>query len=418
MDETIDLRPYIEALIRYFWVIIGAIILALLVVYLTNFSSNTYNALALVSIPDPTMQVQFDARIKDVVDPESMLAIYPELAMSDEVLSRVLTRLQGSQSDTDDLTVDQLKSIIWMRTVGSPQLFRLNASHEEPVMAANIANAWAEEFVFAVESAYGSNDLEFYSGQLEQAAAELQAANDALVAFQTTNRQGIVDNELASLHEQHRAYLTKERSLTLILNDIRDLRAQLEANTTDTVSTAEQLAALMLQLRTYESVPPAVQTFAETMAVAAPGRDSQWQFSIGTDATLTTADRAQQLQMLESLRVAIEASLANIDAQRTALEGSIFTLQTEKQDLFNEGERLISNRTVAEETYLSLARKVDESRIVNQAPIAHIVSHAAVPEQPARPNLITSLLLYGGVAALISAAFIIALTWWRRASTA
>jgi uncharacterized protein involved in exopolysaccharide biosynthesis len=132
---------------------------------------------------------------------------------------------------------------------------------------------------------------------------------------------------------------------------------------------------------------------------------------------LTTADRAQQLQMLESLRVAVEASLANIDAQRIALEGSIFTLQTEKQDLFNKGERLISNRTVAEETYLSLARKVDESRITDQAPIAHVISHAAVPEQPARPNLTTSLLLYSMAAALISAAFIIALTWWRRAST-
>jgi uncharacterized protein involved in exopolysaccharide biosynthesis len=121
--------------------------------------------------------------------------------------------------------------------------------------------------------------------------------------------------------------------------------------------------------------------------------------------------------MLESLRVAIEASLANIDAQRMALEGSIFTLQTEKQDLFNKGERLISDRVVAEETYLSLARKVDESRIVNQAPIAHVVSHAAAPEQPARPNLTTSLLLYSVAAALISAAFIIALTWWRRART-
>ncbi len=418
MDETIDLRPYIEALIRYVWLIIGAVILALVIVYLTNFSSTTYNTSALVSIPEPTLQAQFDARIKDVVDPDSLLTIYPVLALSDEVIGRVLSRVPGLQGDSGELTVSQLKSMLWFGTAGDPRLFRLTVAHEDPTMAANIVNAWAEEFIVAVESLDEGHAPEFYTGQLAEADAALQAANDALVSFQTTNRQGIVDNELASLHEQHRSLLTKERSLTLILNDLRVLRAQLEANATDAVSTAEQLSALMLQLRAYESVPPAVQTFAESMAVETAGRDSQWQFSIGTDATLTTAERAQQIQMLEALRASIEASVADLDAQRTTLEGPIFALQTEKQDLFNKGERLIKNRVVAEETYVSLARKVDEARLTDQASTAYIVSHASVPEQPTRANLTTALLLYVGAAVLLSAALIIALTWWRRASAA
>jgi uncharacterized protein involved in exopolysaccharide biosynthesis len=343
-----------------------------------------------------------------------MLAAYPELAMSDEVVGRVLARAQGTSSGANVTTVGQLRGMMAVGTAGDPRLFRLTVSNEDPQLAANLANSWAEEFVVAVESVYSGGGLEFFTDQLNEARAELQMADDALVAFQTTNRQGIVDNELASLHEQYRASLTKKRTLTQILNDIQGLRAQLEANATDIVTLADQIAALTVQLRTYESIPQTVQTFSESMVAQAPAT-TPWQLSIGTDSQLTTGDRAQQMQMLDSLRQSVEMSLANIDVQRVALEGPIFTLQTEKQRLFNEGERLIRNREIAQETYDSVARKVDEERISADETIARVASHATAPEQPNRPNLPVLLALAAVAAALISIAAIVILTWWRGA---
>jgi uncharacterized protein involved in exopolysaccharide biosynthesis len=416
MDETIDLRPYVEAIVRYFWLIGGAIVLAIAVGVALYFSGNTFEATALATIPDPTQQVQFDSRIKDVLDPSEMLAAYPELAMSDEVLGRVLTRAQETPAGTNVATVGQLRGMMAVSTAGDPRLFRLTVASEDPQLAAELANLWAEEFVAAVESVYSGGGLEFFTDQLNEAALELRAADDALVAFQTTNRQGIVDNELASLHEQHRAYLTEKRTLTQILDDIDGLRTQLEANATDTVNLADQLAALTVQLRAYESVPQSVQTFSESMAVQAPAAaQAPWQLSIGADTQLTTGDRAQQLQLLDALRRSIEMSLVDIETQRAALEGPIFVLQTEKQRLFNEGERLIRNREIAQETYDSVARKVDEERIGAAETIARVASRATAPEQPDRPNLLVLLPLLAIAAALLSAAVIVILTWWRGA---
>jgi len=400
MEETVDLRPYLSALGRYFWLIGGAVILAILIALAFYFSSDDYQAVALVTVPEPTQQLQFDPRIETTTRPNQLLNVYPELAKSNDLLARLLPQAEAL-SDGRIATATQLRTALQVNSSSEGRMVRLAVTDKDPEVAAGLANAWAREFIATVEAVYGRGGVEFFRGQLDQASQELQTANDALVAFQTTNRQAIVDNQLLALTTRQQSYLADQSKYQTVLTDIQALRTQLENNATDTVTLAEQLAALTVQLRAFQTIVPT--------PAALP-----LQLSISADAQVTTAQRAEQLQRLDALRVAVEAALAERQTQLDALEAPIFALQTEKQQLFNQGERLLRAREVAEETYVTVARKIDEERVASRETVARLASNAGVPENPTRPGLVALGSLLTLALLLPTVAFIIVLTWWRQ----
>ena len=200
------------------------------------------------------------------------------------------------------------------------------------------------------------------------------------------------------------AYLLRRNAYRMALDDIQTLRVQLEGQGTDAVALADQLTALTVQLQTYQAISP-------TQTLPA------FQLAVGPDALLTTTQRAEQLQRLEALRASIDSGLVAIDTQLATIEPRLFALQTEKQRLFNEGERLIRRRDIAQETYATLSRKVDEERVAAEQTMARLASSAAVPQQPDRPNIILLLPLLAGAALLISIGAILLHTWWQRVKT-
>jgi uncharacterized protein involved in exopolysaccharide biosynthesis len=200
------------------------------------------------------------------------------------------------------------------------------------------------------------------------------------------------------------AYLLRRNAYRMALDDIQTLRVQLEGQGTDAVALADQLTALTVQLQTYQAISP-------TQTLPA------FQLAVGPDALLTTTQRAEQLQRLEALRASIDSGLVAIDTQLATIEPRLFALQTEKQRLFNEGERLIRRRDIAQETYATLSRKVDEERVAAEQTMARLASSAAVPQQPDRPNIILLLPLLAGAALLISIGAILLYTWWQRVKT-
>lgn len=405
MDETIDLRPYVTALVRHLWLIGGAVVAAIALALLLYSTSNEFEARAMVTVPEPSQQLAFDPRIVDIVRPALLLNAYPELAMSDDILARLQERASEATGGAI-ASRGQLRGLLDVQQAADARLLYLHVRHEDPEVASLLANAWAEEFLAAIERVYGTGGTDFYRQQLTQADQTLRAAEEALVAFQTTNRQGIVDNELAALTDLQRAYLADQNTLNLVLDNIRTLRVQLETNGSDVVSLADQLSALIIQLKAYET-----QSVSQTPV---PPQQSL-QLNIGSDMQLTATQPAEQLQRLEALRAAVEGALAQRQEQLDALQPRIFALQTEKQQLFNQGDRLVRARDIAQETYTTLSRKIDEGRIASEKTIARLASRASVPEHPSRPNLVVLLPLLVTAAVLLTAGLIIAHTWWREA---
>ena len=400
MDETIDLRPYVAALVRHVWLLGLAVLLAVILSIALFAMGDDYVATALVTVPEPAQQVQFDSRITTNIQSTQLLTAYPRLALSDDLLARLLPRARELSGGTID-SLTKLHDSLQVASSTDVRIVSLTVKLPDPQAAADLANAWAEEFIQTIESVYGRNGTEFFLDQVSQASVELQSAEDALVAFQTTNRQTTVDNEFGALTQLQMAYLLRQNAYRMALDDIQTLQVQLQGQGTDAVALADQLSALTVQLQTYQTISPTVTL-------------PTFQLNIGADALLTTTQRAEQLQRLEALRASIESGLAAGEAQLATIEPRLFALQTEKQRLFNEGERLIRRRDIAQETYATLSRKVDEERVAADQTTARLASWAAVPEQPDRPNIILLLPLLTIAALLLSAGAIILITWWRQ----
>lgn len=401
MDETIDLRPYVKAVVRHLWLIGAGVVLAIVVSALVFLSRNDFQAAALVTVPEPTQQLQFDPRIISNTRSTQLLTAYPQLALSDDVLIQLLPVAQDLAPDAIG-SVDELRSALDVIVSPDARIVRLSATSADPRIATVLANTWADKFIEAVELVYGRGGLSFYTEQLDQASGELADAETALVSFQGTNRQGIVDSELTALTSLQATYLNQQNAFRVVLDNLETLRVQLENNASDVVVLADQLAALSLQLQSYQVALPA--------GMAVP-----FQLNITSDSQITAPDRAAELQRLDALRLAVEAALASRESQLRALEPMIFALQSEKQQLFNENARLNSRLSVAMETYTTLARKVDEERVATRETVARLASRAAEPETPARPNLLVLLPLSILVALFLTTAAIVLLTWWREA---
>lgn len=412
MDETIDLRPYVDALVRRWWVILGAVIAGILIAAYLHFSATNYRATALLAAFDPSQRLQFDERIFSAVDLDSFTSAYPELATSDDALAPVLARAE-ELTNGDIATKTDLRNILRVETGSDSRLLRLSVSHSDPEVAAELANIWAESFVSTVDDVYlgRAGQIEFFEGLFADANAELQSTGQALVEFQSGTRMGIVDNELMSLNQQQSTYLADRRRLTILLEDAESLSALIEAGPGDTITYADQLAALTLQQSVFiHETPILTPTIGITQSTY-----GTIQLQADPQFDLTTSDRSEQLALLENLAETIETSLAGIDVKLLELESRFFELQREKQAMINQYEELVRRHDVGVETTVTLARKIDEVRIQTQdsGSSLRIASLASPPVEYDRSSPILSAMTAGLLGFLVSVVAIILYTWWR-----
>ncbi len=412
MDETIDLRPYVDALVRRWRVILGAVIAGILIATLLHFSSSNYRATALVAAFEPAQRLQFDERIINSVRLETFTSALPEIATSNDVLSVVLDRAKELSGGTI-ATLPELREILKVEKGDDSRLLRLSVKDDDPQVAAELANLWANTFVKTVDEINlgRSGQVEFYENLRADTIAELQGIEQALVDFQSGNRMVIVENQLFSLGQQQATYLADQRRLRLLLEDIEALSAQIEAGSGDTITFADQLTALTLQQNAYIHETPII---SPTVGIAQSSSASV-QLQANPEFNLTAGTRSEQLVLLGALAQSVEARLATIDVKLLELESSFFSLQREQQSAANRYDELIRQRDVAAETAVILARRIDEVRVQSQdtGNSLRIASLAVPPVRYDRSSLVVSAAVFGLLGFLISAMAVILLTWWK-----
>jgi uncharacterized protein involved in exopolysaccharide biosynthesis len=402
VEEEIDLRPYIAALAtRWTWIIGVSFIAALAAFIISALIPPTYKATALVAITETRQRIQFDPRIQTQEERQPLKA-FPQLAVSDDLLQQVLARLDTLEISVN--SVAELRRLLEAQPGTDPSLIQLTAKFHDAATAAQIANLWAELFVPWGNEIYSNSSdtqLLFYQSQLAETKKKLAEAQQELVAFQSRNRSSIVENQLLALSDTQLQYLKSQQHAILLLQDIAGLRAQLAAQSNTPVTWADQLTALHLQLQTF--------------GTQEPGSSSGLQFQIGSDLTLTSTDRREQLAHLDRLQTTLETRLQELNTHLVDLEPEILTLQQEKQALQAELARLTRNVAVTEETYTSLARKVDEERITSQgeANSLRLASNSAVPQRPISSGKLLNTVLAFIVGLSLSSFVVIGIEWWR-----
>ena len=399
-DQEIDLRPYIEAILnKWYWVVGAGVVFALIGVGIGLLRTQTFEATALVAITEPSQRVQFDPRIQTNFDSQPVDA-YPELALSDQLLGDIINTLPENY----DLSLTDLRKKLSAESGGDGSILHLTVSDDDPVQAAEMANIWAALFVDWANQVYsgqGGEQLSFFEEQLGEARNQLEKAEQELIDFQAHNRAYILENELLSLQQTQADFLAKQRQTELILQDIDSLLDQAGSSGSSSGASVDQLASLLLQVRALGGV-------ANRQESAMP-----WQIQINIDGQSNLSQEDQQA-ILSDLRETLLAQTGQLDERLAELEPQILSVQQQKQEASAKEERLNRDFNVAEETYTTLSRMVDEKRITSQDTTSGIrlASKTAVPEFPTGPRKILIAIGAGLIGAAIAVALIVGLTWW------
>jgi uncharacterized protein involved in exopolysaccharide biosynthesis len=115
------------------------------------------------------------------------------------------------------------------------------------------------------------------------------------------------------------------------------------------------------------------------------------------------------------LKETLQAQSKQLEARLADLEPQLFSVQQEWQEANAEYLRLTRNFTVAEETYTTLARTVDEKRISSQDTTTglKLASKTAVPEYPSGPRKTVVAIGAGLAGATLAVLSILLVLWWR-----
>ena len=403
MEEEIDLRPYIEAVVRnWMWIIGAAILAAVIALGVSSTISPTYEAVALVAVAEPSQIVQFDPRIR-TADENQPYKAFPELATSDELLTSLLVEVRTIYPSVT--TLASLRGMLTAKSGSDQSLLHLSAQNGDPQVAADVANKWAEMFVVKAKEVFGSQgdeQLAYFEDQREVARQDVRQLEQDLIDFQARNRSMILENELTALQQTQADQLARQRQIALLLQDVDGLRKQLKSTSNSSNPTsADQLAAVLLQLRAFGGVPSA--------EVSTP-----WQLQLNVDQ-IEAAGRQDQITFLSDLQDSLLAQTDQIDTNLAELEPQILKLQQEKQEADSEEGRLRGSLSLAEETYTALAHKVEEEKITSQntGSGVRLASRSAVPEAPSGRGKLTIIAVALVLGALLGILVTIVVTWWR-----
>ena len=430
MEEEIDLREYILVLLKHWKWIAGVTLVAAVVALVVSFLlPPTYEATALLAVTRPRYVMQFDPRIAPVESVSSAVIqppykAYPELASSDEVLQELLAQLNPRLEKVE--TVEDLRELIKAKSGTDQSLVILTVRWKDPEKAAEVANLWAEILVRRANEIYGSageSQFQFYQQQLQRAEEELRTAEEALVAFQARNQESILEHQLGSRRQMHADYLAAQREIAYIIQDIRGLREQLSRQPADqSVGLSDQLTVLFLEIKAFnahasqsgELLTLRDREFLEIKAFNAHA-SAPIQLQVDSAATLSDKSLAEQIAFLDELVRVLEEKSAEIEGQISALEPEILALQQQLQEVYTENDRLTRARDVARETYITLARKVEEQRIAaeDNTGDVRIASRAAAPEEPASPRKLLNTAVAGVLGLMLSVFGVFMAEWWR-----
>ena len=429
--------------------------------YIAMSQPTRYVAEALIAPTRSRVQVQFESSIKTVSDaaagttggtlapaPPERLQSLTELVTSGTIEAQVIPQLSGAWTQTD-LQPGEVVAHIHGALKPRSEIISIQADGADPAQAIALANTWATSYTSVVNRLYASANftgtVQSMEAQRDDAFARHQAAQDALTSMIRSTR----------LEELRRAIKEKEDRLTMLYRG--GLPPSNEAASTDASKTVpdasktvpapfgaddyrlvevhriNDLAQTLRRLDTSrtriqalasEASAGSTDTAAITLAKAqlvtiSDALPAQMQFQVPPSTESDAkADLAQLLAAVESARTQIGSELAarqaDYESKRAAeigqLEDELRPMRSELEDLMSGQKELTLKRDLAWDTYIALARKLEERNVADAA-TGHEVELAstAVAANPA-PRATTLSAVVGATLGL-AAVVMVLLAW-------
>jgi capsular polysaccharide biosynthesis protein len=198
-EEEIDLREYINVLLKRKGVIILIFLIAVITAALVSYFylKPVYEASTILMISKPKYQVELEPKIQTQFTPEVSLATYESLIKDREVEEEVIKKLNLDQPPYE-LTPDSLQGMITIESLKNTNLIKLNLQAGEPKLAKDIANVWAELFIEKNKDLNLQESKEaqgFIEEQLEISKKNLSTIEEEIREFNETNKIDAMDGK-------------------------------------------------------------------------------------------------------------------------------------------------------------------------------------------------------------------------------
>ncbi len=199
-EEEIDLREYINVLLKRKGVIILIFLIAVITAALVSFFylKPVYEASTILMISKPKYQVELEPKIQTQFTPEVSLATYESLIKDREIEEEVIKKLNLDQPPYE-FTPDSLQKMITIESLKNTNLIKMNLQASEPKLAKDIANVWAALFVEKNKDLNLQESKEaqgFIEEQLKISDQNLSKIEEEIREFNETNNIDAMDKEI------------------------------------------------------------------------------------------------------------------------------------------------------------------------------------------------------------------------------
>lgn len=410
-SEELELRDYIEVLLRRKWIIILSFLI-------TTFSAGigafflvkpTYEATALLMVSKPRYQVELEPKIKTPIPLEISLETYRSLIKSSDLEEKVIKEL-GLNQPPYNLTIEDLDEMVLVEAIPRTDLIKIKVKSGSHALAKKIVNTWVSLFIAENKELNLRETKEsqsFIENQLEICQQTLFFAEDNLCKFNEKSR-------IDSLKKEIGAKLAKMISYELRL---ADLSALIEAEQAGIRQARKQLAGQP-------------KTFVLTKSIYDDASFSKLASEVSGKGLLLLENLSFNSEELNPLYIHLGERIAcsmidldkyqseaaqvrkNIESYRTRIE--LLRKELAAEELTKS--RLERIRNTANSIYDVVSQKSAEIRIAvtTKTGTVKIVSLAHEPKQPVGPGK-KRIVLIGGILGLFLGIFVAFFTdYWQR----
>ncbi len=421
VEDEIDLRVYINILIRFWRLIAGLTVGAAVAAFVvTLFLPPSYQATAMIVVTRPLYQLQFSPQIQNLDNANAQQLLTGkaalDLATSDSLLQQVIDAV-GNDLPPKERTLTAIRETVKAKTGNDPSIVNLTANNSDPQRTTKIANTWASLYVRQINDLYGQSgeQLKFFETQLEQAQRDLDKADQALVDFQKRNDATVLQAQLTAKQDAFAHYLSLNESLKLLLQNVRSLQDQLSRQPAgDQSALGEDLSALLLQVNALNNAQSNIPIPSD---ISVPS-NIPIQLQLAGAGSLSNKTVGQQAAYMADLAKTIEAKQTEVKQQAELLPTEIKVLQGRIQEAKTEEARLTRQRDLAQSVYTTLAQKVGETRIAAQDTSGRVrlASAAAVPDKPVSAKRLTNTAVAAALGLLVGVMAAFAIEYFKQPS--
>lgn len=260
MEEEIDLREYIDVIVRRWKWIAGVTLAAVITAAVVSFLilSPIYEAKAGVVIVKSRSEIAFEPKYRTLTEEDiaSRRKALEALVRSSSVAAEVIDKL-GSTLEPEEREVGALPEMVETEVNGD--LISIKVKGEDAAKIAAIANAWGEVYEKYVNRLYSGSvqspaDIQ---PQVVEAESIYQQAQEALAKFTGNNQIETLTQKIEDKQNTLADYYATKRQLDRLIADARALRDQLRQETSSSpTGTGHDLSLMLLQASAFTLLSP------------------------------------------------------------------------------------------------------------------------------------------------------------------